>query len=269
MPSSTSYLCRSLIRQKAQRINRRDKSLLSAKVASAKQQLLAAGRRTGTAGELVRSESLRIKSLLSTISQVDDRLHPHVLKNKELYKLRRATDMREKKAHSSLKRVMKELCTKSNWSNEPTGLYAPLALTRAVCAQARLGPHLARVGEVFGVQIKWSMSGRTQAKVEDAAAPSAVGRQPRTVERAGPGCDEAEGDEETKQKCAKQSLRPMHVLADPIRHQRLNDTRRYNTHASLDTCNHLNPQLGVARLNSGLFEGRSHMPLAGHQTAIN
>ncbi|KAJ7608933.1 hypothetical protein DFH06DRAFT_1309053 [Mycena polygramma] len=244
MPS-TSYLCRSLIRQKAQRINRRDKSLLSAKVASAKQQLLAAGRRTGTAGELARSESLRIESLLSTISQVDD-----------------------------------------------------------LCAQARLGPHLARVGEVFGVQIKWSMSGRTvgcerttvklpgvsnsrfgtakqQAKVEDAAAPSAVGRQPRTVERAGPGCDEAEGDEKTKQKCAKQSLRPMHgnvlwilglltsILADPIRHQRLNDTRRYNTHTSLDTCNHLNPQLGVARLNSGLFEGRLHMPLAGHQTAIN
>ncbi|KAJ7652776.1 hypothetical protein DFH06DRAFT_1093802 [Mycena polygramma] len=162
-----------LIRQKEQRINRliRDKSLLSTKAASAKQQLLAAVLRAETAEGLSKSDSLRIESLLSTISQLDKRLDSHLLKNKEIYKSLRATEMREKRAKVSLKKVRKELRTKSKWSGTNRRAYTQqyrtlaLAFTRAGCAQARLGPLLARVGKVFGVQIKRSMSRRTVGRV--------------------------------------------------------------------------------------------------------
>ncbi|KAJ7877260.1 hypothetical protein B0H14DRAFT_3436212 [Mycena olivaceomarginata] len=66
----------SIIRQKNQRINRlvRDKSILAAKQASVKQQLLAAVLRAEAAEKLSKSEALRMESLISTISRLDGAL---------------------------------------------------------------------------------------------------------------------------------------------------------------------------------------------------
>ncbi|KAJ7931691.1 hypothetical protein B0H13DRAFT_1857669 [Mycena leptocephala] len=77
-----------IIRQKNQRINRlvREKSVISAKLASVKQELLAAILRAEAAEKLSTSESLRIELLMRTISRLDDTVNSHQQKNKDLYK---------------------------------------------------------------------------------------------------------------------------------------------------------------------------------------
>jgi chromosome segregation ATPase len=162
-----------IIRQKNQRINRlvREKSVISAKLASVKQELLAAILRAEAAEKLSTSESLRIELLMRTISRLDDTVNSHQQKNKDLYKSLRATEMREKRAKTALEKVRKELCKKSKWSGVNRRTYTQqyrslaLAFTRAGCAQARLGSLLVRVGKVFGVSIKRSMSRRTVGRV--------------------------------------------------------------------------------------------------------
>ncbi|KAJ6503911.1 hypothetical protein C8R45DRAFT_1185995 [Mycena sanguinolenta] len=162
-----------IIRQKNQRINRlvRDKSVLAAKLACAKQKLLDTVLRAETAENLSNSISLRVESLLQTISCLDQKLDAHCQRYKALYKERRATEMREKRAKTALQKVRAELRAKSRWSGMNRRTYnshyrsLALAFTRAGCAQARLGPLLVRVGKILGVKITRAMSRRTVGRV--------------------------------------------------------------------------------------------------------
>ncbi|KAJ6531015.1 hypothetical protein B0H10DRAFT_1791827 [Mycena sp. CBHHK59/15] len=79
--------------------------------------------------------------------------------------------MREKRAKTDLEKARKGVRTKSKWSGMNRRAYdsqyrsLALAFTRAGCAQARLGPLLSRVGKVFGIKIKRTMSRRTVGRV--------------------------------------------------------------------------------------------------------
>ncbi|KAF7360906.1 hypothetical protein MSAN_01120500 [Mycena sanguinolenta] len=162
-----------IIRKKNQRINRliHDKSVLSAKLACAKQQVLDAVLRAHAAEKLSKSESLRIETLLQTISSLDQKLDTQQQQQKDLYKTLRATNMREKHAKAVLQQVRTQLRAKSKWSGMNRRMFSSqyrslaLAFTRAGCAQARLGPLLIRVGKILGVTIKRSMSRRTVGRV--------------------------------------------------------------------------------------------------------
>ncbi|KAF7377133.1 hypothetical protein MSAN_00132400 [Mycena sanguinolenta] len=162
-----------VIIRKNQRINRliRDKSVLSAKLACAKQQVLDAVLRAHAAEKLSKSESLQIETLLQTISSLDQKLDTQQQQQKDLYKTLQATSMREKRAKAVLQQVRTQLRAKSKWSGMNRRMFSSqyrslaLAFTRAGCAQARLGPLLIRVGKILGVTIKRSMSRRTVGRV--------------------------------------------------------------------------------------------------------
>ncbi|KAJ7460120.1 hypothetical protein B0H11DRAFT_1736746 [Mycena galericulata] len=79
--------------------------------------------------------------------------------------------MREKRAKYALTKTRIKLKTKSTYSLMSRRAYntqfrtLALACTRAGCAQARLGPLLVRIGKVFGVKLKRTMSRRTVGRI--------------------------------------------------------------------------------------------------------
>ncbi|KAJ6453797.1 hypothetical protein C8R45DRAFT_1192645 [Mycena sanguinolenta] len=87
-----------IIKQKSQRINRliRDKSVLAAKIACLKQELLASVQRAQSAESVSQSFAIRIESLMLSVSHLEASLRTQREKNKDLTKSLRASGMRER-----------------------------------------------------------------------------------------------------------------------------------------------------------------------------
>ncbi|KAF8134119.1 hypothetical protein K438DRAFT_1787305 [Mycena galopus ATCC 62051] len=79
----------------------------------------------------------------------------------------RATEMREKRAKTSLQKARDTIRTRSKWPAMKGRMYSAqyrslaLAFTRAGCAQARVGALLGRMAKVFNIKIKRLMCRRT------------------------------------------------------------------------------------------------------------
>lgn len=174
---STIHEQNSVIKQKNQRINRLlfDKSILASRIACIKQELLQAV----LSAEEARSQSKKlstqtvkhIESLLFTISRLNAATSSLKSEKTGILADLKATRMREARAKSVIQKLRKELTTKSKWSGMKGRMFnsqyrtLAMAFTKAGCAQSRIGSLLARVGKVFGVNIKHSMSRRTVGRV--------------------------------------------------------------------------------------------------------
>ncbi|KAJ7353020.1 hypothetical protein DFH08DRAFT_804606 [Mycena albidolilacea] len=158
-----------IISQKNQRINRliRDKSVLAAKIAGLKRDILDAVLRADAANSLTKSHAIRIETLLRTIHHLNRKIDSHRAEKIQIRKTLKSTQMRESRAKSALERTRITLKQKSRSLSTSHHTYTTqycslaLAFTRAGCAQARIGGLLTRVGEVLGVRLKCSMSQRT------------------------------------------------------------------------------------------------------------
>ncbi|KAJ7185051.1 hypothetical protein C8R46DRAFT_1209230 [Mycena filopes] len=162
-----------VIRQKNQRINRliRDKAVLTAKLAVAKQETLDAVLRANAAEKLSKTDALRIEGMLQQISSFEHTLSRYRQNAKDQYNTLRATQKREKRAKTKAGLLKEEVLKRKKWKAKHGHAYnaqyraIALAAKRAGCAQARIGPLLLRIGKMFGVQVHGSMSRRTVSRV--------------------------------------------------------------------------------------------------------
>ncbi|KAF7363183.1 hypothetical protein MVEN_00670900 [Mycena venus] len=162
-----------VIKQKNQRINRlvRDKAVLSGRIACKKQELAQAILSAAEAEKVSKAAALHIETLLQSISQLNAAASAQKAAKSELYKDLRATRMRETRAKTAVRKLRKELAAKSRWSGMNRHAYSSqsrslaMAFVKAGCAQSRIGPLLSRVGKVFGISIRRSMSRRTVGRI--------------------------------------------------------------------------------------------------------
>ncbi|KAF7334122.1 hypothetical protein MVEN_02318000 [Mycena venus] len=162
-----------VIKQKNQRINRlvRDKAVLSGRIACKKQELAQAILSAAEAEKVSKAAALNIETLLQSISQLNAAASAQKAAKSELYKDLRATRMRETRAKTAVRKLRKELAAKSRWSGMNRHAYSSqsrslaMAFVKAGCAQSRIGPLLSRVGKVFGISIRRSMSRRTVGRI--------------------------------------------------------------------------------------------------------
>jgi chromosome segregation ATPase len=162
-----------IISQKNQRINRliRDKSVLAAKIAGLKRDVLDAVLRADAANSFTKSHAIRIETLLTTIHHLNRKIDSHRAEKIQIRKTLKSTQMRESRAKSALERTRTALKQKSHSLSTSHRTYTTqycslaLAFTCAGCAQARIGGLLTRVGEVLGVRLKCSLSRRTVGRV--------------------------------------------------------------------------------------------------------
>ncbi|KAJ7506623.1 hypothetical protein B0H11DRAFT_1794540 [Mycena galericulata] len=136
-----------------------------------KQEILQTILRAEAAEKLSQSQALRIETLLQNITRLDAVILSHSQQRKELQQTLRATGMREKRAKTSLSAARKELKAMKSWSGMKKRTFTTkfrslaLAFTRSGTAQDRIGPLLTRVGKVFGIEIKRTMSRRTIGRI--------------------------------------------------------------------------------------------------------
>ncbi|KAJ6574411.1 hypothetical protein B0H19DRAFT_1063370 [Mycena capillaripes] len=162
-----------LVKQNKQRVNRlmRDKSALSSRLASLKQELLQSILSAQESRKFSNKAALDIESLLQSIARLNTAASAHKLTINELLHDLRTSRTREKRAKSTVQRLRKEILGKSKWSGTKGRMYnsqyrtLAMAFSKAGCAQSRIGPLLSRIGNVFGIKIKRSMSRRTVGRV--------------------------------------------------------------------------------------------------------
>jgi hypothetical protein len=120
------------IKQKIQRINRlvRDKSVLAAKAACLKQEVLRGVLRAEAAERISASQGLRIEHHLQSILCLEAMVDSNREKQRELKKALRATETREDCAKTALENARKGRIYSSQYRS------LALAFTRAGCAQA-------------------------------------------------------------------------------------------------------------------------------------
>jgi hypothetical protein len=159
----------STIKRNIQCINRlvRDKSVLAAKAACLKQEVLRGVLRAEAAEKISASQGLCIEHHLQSILRLEAMVDSNREKQRELKKTLRATEMREDRAKTALENARKPIRDRPKWTGMKGCIYSSqyhslaLAFTRAGCAQARFGPLLSRVAKVFKIDIKRCMHRRT------------------------------------------------------------------------------------------------------------
>jgi hypothetical protein len=162
-----------LIKQGKQRINRlmRDKLVLSSRIACMKQEILESVLCAQESRKLSKKAALDIEHLLQSISRLNTAQRSQKAAYADLQKDFQLTERREKRGKSIIQRLRKELLAKSKWNGTKGRMFSSeyrtlaMAFSKAGCAQARIGPLLSRVGKVFGIKIKRSMSRRTVGRV--------------------------------------------------------------------------------------------------------
>ncbi|KAJ7446015.1 hypothetical protein B0H11DRAFT_1824637, partial [Mycena galericulata] len=136
-----------------------------------KQEILQTILGAEAAEKLSQPQALRIETLLQHITRLDAVILSHSQQRKELQQTLRATGMREKRAKTSLSAARKELKAMKSWSGMKKRTFTTkfrslaLAFTRSGTAQDGIGPLLTRVGKVFGIEIKRTMSRRTIGRI--------------------------------------------------------------------------------------------------------
>lgn len=162
-----------LIKQGKQRINRlmRDKLVLSSRIACMKQEILESVLCAQESRKLSKKAALDIEHLLQSISRLNTAQRSQKAAYADLQKDFQLTERREKRGKSIIQRLRKELLAKSKWNVTKGRMFSSeyrtlaMAFSKAGCAQSRIRPLLSRVGKVFGIKIKRSMSRRTVGRV--------------------------------------------------------------------------------------------------------